>query len=209
MEITMTEPATAGDAKKASPGTELANTNHVEHHADANTYSGEHLAPVNMPGHIQKYEYKPAVVAGGSASGIIKMTMNVDSEELGLHFIKKLFKNELISRAQMQPGKLHRSYLKFGEIHTESDKVALELTTPTGQAGALIDFINLHNPNPYDYPVPNMMAMAVHDGNTPYVTSINADLTAGANLKMDEIDDHTNVVDLQINQENTKTPQKK
>ena len=137
------------------------------------------------------------------------MTMNVDSEELGLHFIKKLFKNELISRAQMQPGKLHRSYLKFGEIHTESDKVALELTTPTGQAGALIDFINLHNPNPYDYPVPNMMAMAVHDGNTPYVTSINADLTAGANLKMDEIDDHTNVVDLQINQENTKTPQKK
>ena len=109
----------------------------------------------------------------------------------------------------MQPGKLHRSYLKFGEIHTESDKVALELTTPTGQAGALIDFINLHNPNPYDYPVPNMMAMAVHDGNTPYVTSINADLTAGANLKMDEIDDHTNVVDLQINQENTKTPQKK
>ena len=54
-----------------------------------------------------------------------------------------------------------------------------------------------------------MMAMAVHDGNTPYVTSINADLTAGANLKMDEIDDHTNVVDLQINQENTKTPQKK
>jgi len=72
------------------------------------------------------------VVSGASAAGVITMRMNVDSEDIGLHFIKKLFKNELISRAQMRPGKNHRSYLKFGEIHTESDKIQLELTTPAG-----------------------------------------------------------------------------
>jgi hypothetical protein len=114
-----------------------------------------------MPNHINKYGFKAAVVAGTSISGITTMVMNVDTQDIALHFIKKLFKNGLISKAQMKDGGMHRSYLKFGEIHTESDKIQLELTTPTEQAGALIDWIDLHNPNPYDYPVPNMIAMAI------------------------------------------------
>lgn len=134
--------------------------------------------------------------------------MNVDSEDIALHFIKKLFKNELISRAQTKAGRLHRSYLKFGEIHTDSDKTIVELTTPTDMAGPLIDFINLHNPNPYDYPVPNMIAMAIKDGNTAYLTAMKSDIYLGKDLKMDEDEDHTNVVDLQINESKTSTIKK-
>jgi len=72
----------------------------------------------------------------------------------------------------------------------------------------LIDYINLHNPNPYDYPVPNMIAMGIKDGNTAYLTSITADLSKGKNLKMDEDDDHTNVIDLQMEEKKTQTPKK-
>jgi hypothetical protein len=52
-----------------------------------------------MPGHIQKSAYKPAVVAGTSVSGITTLMMNVDTQDIALHFIKKLFKNGLISKA--------------------------------------------------------------------------------------------------------------
>jgi hypothetical protein len=69
----------------------------------------------------------------------------------------------------MKEGGMHRSYLKFGAIATESDKLQLELTTPTEMAGVLIDWINVHNPNPYDYPVPNMIAMGIKSGNEAYI----------------------------------------
>ena len=202
IELTMSNPA-EGTVNIASPTTELSGSNHVAHTSNNNEYGGEHLGPLNMPHHIQRNDFKPAVVEGTSPSGVTKMTLNVDSEEIALHFIKKLFKNELISHAQMRAGKMHRSYLKFGEIHTESDKMAIELTTPTGQAGPLIDFINKHNPNPYDYPVPNMMASAIKDGNTAYLTGIKSELHLGKALKMDEEEDHTNVIDLQINDSKT------
>jgi uncharacterized protein involved in tolerance to divalent cations len=105
----------------------------------------------------------------------------------------------------MKDGGVHRTYLKFGSIQTDSDKIQLELTTPTEQAGALIDWINMHNPNPYDYPVPNMIAMAIKSGNEAYIKSIKSDLSLGANLKMDEIDDATNIIDVQINESKTVT----
>ena len=106
----------------------------------------------------------------------------------------------------MKPGKMNRSYLKFGQIHTESGKFSVELTNPTGKAAELFEFINLHNPNPMTtHSAPNPIAMAIKDGNTAYMTSIKADLGQRKNLKMDEEDDHTNVIDLQINESKTKT----
>ena len=199
MEMTMANPADAGSVKAASPSTKVAGSNE-SHISDPFLYGGESLAPKNMPVHIQKDDFKPAVVSGTSVGGIVTMKMTIDSEDIALHFIKKLFKQGLISKAQMKPGNMHRTYLKFGQIHTESGKYSLELTTPATMAASLIDYIDTHNPNPYDYPVPNMIAQDINSGNPAYIQSIKADINLGKNLKMDEVDDQTNVIDLQINE---------
>jgi uncharacterized protein involved in tolerance to divalent cations len=146
---------------------------------------------------------KPAVVSGTSTSGITTLTMTVDNEDIALHFMKKLFKKGLISRAQFKPKAMHRTYLKFGTLHTESGKITLDLTTPTEQVAPLIEWINNHNPNPYDYPVPNMMAVSIVSGNPAYIASIKSDLSLAANLKMDEVEDATNVIDLQTEESKT------
>ena len=168
-----------------------------------NLYGSEKLAPTNTPVHIQKNDFKPAVVAGDGASGITRVLMTVDNEDHALHFIKKLFKQELITKAQLKQGKMHRSYLKFGKMHTESERVSVELTTKSDRVSNLIEWINLHQPTQYDYPVPDMMAVAIKSGNEAYIQSIKTDIDLGKNVKMDEVEDATNVIDIQLQESAT------
>lgn len=91
--------------------------------------------------------------------------MTVDNLDHAMRFAKILFKNGLVTQIQSQDGGFNRSFLKFGRIHTEIGRVRMELTTTNDKVTQLVDFINHHNPTPYDYPVPDSTVLPVTKGN--------------------------------------------
>ena len=94
--------------------------------------------------------------------------MDIDSEEHATRFIKDLFHNGLVAAVQMMEGGYDRSYLKFGTPSTETKRVRLEMTVPDNRVANLINFVNLNNPTPYDYPVPNVTVVPCTTANPAY-----------------------------------------
>lgn len=128
------------------------------------------MGPTNQPRHIFKGEWKSAELTTGSKSGISLAYMTIDSEEHATRFIKDLFHNGLVSAVQMMDAGFDRSYLKFGQPATEKTRVRLEITLADDNVAKLIDFTNNNNPTPYDYPVPDVVAIPIVTGNSDYIS---------------------------------------
>jgi len=62
----------------------------------------------------------------------------------------------------------------------------MELTTASKKVDALIDYINNHNPTPYDYPVPDISVLAVKGGNKDYLKFAKESTEKGMKVKLDE-----------------------
>lgn len=86
----------------------------------------------------------------------------------------------------MIQGGFERAYLKFGEMHEESNRIYVELTTTSEKTGNLLDWINKHPEWQYDYPVPDLTALAVKDGSRPYVEWALSAVEQGKNIKLTE-----------------------
>ena len=70
----------------------------------------------------------------------------------------------------MMEGGFERTFLKFGQKHTEKGMQRLEMVVPDAKVKDLIDFINNNNPTTYDYPVPDAIAIPISTGNKEFLT---------------------------------------
>jgi hypothetical protein len=64
-----------------------------------------------------------------SGTGLSMVTLTVDTLENTESFMKKVFHEGLCSKAQIIDGGFERSYLKFGEMHEDTHRVLIEMTT--------------------------------------------------------------------------------
>lgn len=123
------------------------------------------------------------------------MTLTADTLENTELFLRKVFHEGLCSKANMIQGGFERAYLKFGEMHEETKRVYVEITTTQDKIATLLDYINAHPENSYDYPVPDLTVLAIKDGSRPYVEWALGAVEEGKKIKLDEEIDHTNIVD--------------
>jgi uncharacterized protein involved in tolerance to divalent cations len=149
------------------------------------------IAPENMPHPVQPEAWKKAEDKAPAKSGVSVAYLTIDNIEHALDFSKRLFKEGLVSAVQMQEGDNQREYLKFGRMHSDANRVRMEMTTSTEKVTALIDYCNHHNPTPYDYPVPDITVLPVSGGNKDYLEFIKESTEKGKKVKLD--DDETNV----------------
>ena len=62
----------------------------------------------------------------------------------------------------------------------------MEFTTNTEKVDKLIDYVNNHNPTPYDYPVPDITVIPVLGGNKDHLTYIKESTEKGMKVKLTE-----------------------
>ena len=125
-------------------------------HKLPNSY--EKIGPSNTPHHFTKGEFSKAKpLEHKSPSGASLVYVTIDNEEHARRFVKRLFSKGLIAQAELANGGFERSYLMFGTIHTDQQKVYLQLTTTDERVPELIDFVNNNNPSEYDYPMPDIV----------------------------------------------------
>lgn len=60
------------------------------------------------------------------------------------------------------------------------------MTTASTKVPALIDYVNDHNPTPYDYPVPDVTVIPVKGGNKDFLTFAKTSTEKGMKVKLDE-----------------------
>jgi uncharacterized protein involved in tolerance to divalent cations len=100
--------------------------------------------------------------------------------------MRKVFHEGLCTRAQMIQGGFERAYLKFGEMHEESNRIYIEMTTTQDKVSSLLDWINKHPEWAYDYPVPDLTVLAIKDGSRPYVEWALSAVEDGKKIKLTE-----------------------
>ena len=140
------------------------------------------MGPTNQPGKFlyPKDFQKPGEFAA-SESGIYLTYFTVDTSEHAFRYIKDLFAAGLCPDASFEEQGIDRSYLKFGRLSTDPNRVRVQVTVPTEKVNPLIEYINEHNPSSYDYPVQDVYVVPVQNANTEYVKWINEQ----ANKKID------------------------
>ena len=74
----------------------------------------------------------------------------------------------------------------FGTAHTDEGKNYLQLTTSDARVPELINFINTHNNNKYDYPVPDVIVEPVQDGNEEFLAWVGRATKEGSGFDYDE-----------------------
>lgn len=151
----------------------------------ANSIHGP-IAPENMPHPIFDDDWKKATDKAPAKSGVSMAFLTIDNIEHALDFSKRLFKEGLVSAVQIQENESSRQYLKFGRVHTDLNKLRMEILTDTDKVTKLIDYTNHHPPTPYDYPVPDMQIMPVKAGNKDYLKWIKKSVEKGMTVKLDE-----------------------
>ena len=166
-----------------------------DHDEFASSYYADKSGPKIIPGHKDPKDFPAQEGGKDSQTGLSILSMTLDNVENTEKFVRKVFHEGLCSRAQYIDGGFERAYLKFGKIHEEHHRVYLELTTTTDKAGGLMDFINKHPPILYDYPVPDLVTMGVKDANKAFVDWATESIGLGKALKLDEVEDKTNIVD--------------
>ena len=57
----------------------------------------------------------------------------------------------------------------FGQLHKESEKLSILMTTTDDRVDKLINYINENSPNQYDYPVHDVSVEPISEGNKDYV----------------------------------------
>ena len=97
--------------------------------------------------------------------------------------VKELFAKKLISEAQLQEGGFHRTYLKFGKMETELNRARVTLITTDDKIASVIEFMNIENPNEYDYPVPDLIFTPISSGNQEYVDWVKLHVGAAGGLE--------------------------
>ena len=123
------------------------------------------------------------------------VSLTVDTLENTEIFMKKVFHEGLCSKAQIIDGGFERIFLKFGQLHQETHRVLIEMTTTQDKVKTLIDYINKHPATTYDYPVPDLTVLPIKDGNRSYIEWAISAVENGKKIKLDEEIDHTNIVD--------------
>ena len=57
----------------------------------------------------------------------------------------------------------------FGQIQKEVEKLSILMTTTDDRVDKLVNFINEHSPNEYDYPVHDVAVEPVSEGDPQFV----------------------------------------
>lgn len=133
------------------------------------------FGPVNQPGKfLYPKDFKPpADIAKPSDTGIYLAYFTVDTSEHAFRYIKDLFLAGLCPDASFEEYGVDRSYLKFGKLSTNPDRVRVQITLPGPKVTPLIEYINTNNPSSYDYPVQDIIVIPVQNANPEYVKWIN------------------------------------
>ena len=79
--------------------------------------------------------------------------------------------------------------MSLGTIDTQDTRAYLELTTQDSLVTKVVDYINRHNQNSYDYPVPDVIVEPVVKANPSWLSYVKSNTGKGAGFKYDEDDD--------------------
>lgn len=109
-----------------------------------------------------------------SQSGVSKVLFTLENDEISKGFIKTLFTSGLIASAEMENSGFEREYLMFGQIHHDKTKLRVTLTTSDDRVDKLVDYINEHHPNQYDYPSNEIVVEPQSDGSEKYIAWVKA-----------------------------------
>lgn len=166
-----------------------------DHRVPGTDYHGDTVGPLIIPGHQNPSDFAPSKGGQKSATGVSIVYLTIDTLDQTEHFLKKVFHEGLCSKAQYLDGGFDRAYLKFGEMHEDTHRVYVELTTVQDKIKPLIDYINKHPATPYDYPKPDVTVVGVKDGSKAYIEWAQSAVELGKKIKLDEVEDKTNIVD--------------
>ena len=74
----------------------------------------------------------------------------------------------------------------------EPNRIRLELTTSDEKILKLVEYVNNHQPTPYDYPVPDITVLPVSGGNDKYLDFVKKSTEKSKNVKLtdEEINIH-------------------
>lgn len=109
----------------------------------------------------------------------------MDSENVADKFVKRLFSEGLIAQAERTTN-FERSYMSLGTMDTSDSRAYLQLTTRDALVTKVIDYINQHNQNSYDYPVPDVTVEPVTQANPQWVAFVKKSTKQGAGFKYDD-----------------------
>ena len=77
-----------------------------------------------------------------TGTGICYVNLTVEDEEKATRFVKELMDQALVADAEIEENDFERSYLMFGQQHTDTGKIFLKLTTTDARTPELINYIN-------------------------------------------------------------------
>jgi len=149
-------------------------------------YHGDVVADRIIPSHLEADKFPSSKAGKKSETGLSIVTLTGDTLENTELFMRKVFHEGLCTRAQMIQGGFERAYLKFGEMHEESNRIYIEMTTTQDKVSSLVDWINKHPEWAYDYPVPDLTVLAIKDGSRPYVEWALSAVEDGKKIKLTE-----------------------
>ena len=74
---------------------------------------------------------------------------------------------------------------------SEPNRIRLELSTSDDKVTKLVEYVNNHQPTPYDYPVPDITVLPVSGGNDKYLEFIKKSTEKSMKVKLTE--EETNI----------------
>ena len=127
------------------------------------------IVPVTIPKHVSRDAHNSSQLTKDSDVGASIVRLSVDNEEKAQRLVKKLFSKALIAQAEITEGGVQREYIMMGSIHTDNNKVYLELTTSDARVTELVDFINKNYHPGYDYPVDDITVEPISVANSSFI----------------------------------------
>lgn len=120
-----------------------------------------------MPVAKSKGEFVYPQDPAADLTGAYIVSFTLDTEEHAQRTTKNIFHNGLAATVSYENMGIDRSYLKFGRIETEKNRVRVECQVGKDGVSALIDYLNNKNPSGgnYDYPVPDIIVTPLSNGN--------------------------------------------
>ena len=76
--------------------------------------------------------------------------------------------------------------MALGTMDTQDTKAYLELTTQDSLVTKVVDYINKHSDNSYDYPVPDVIVEPVTAANPTWAAFVKKSTGKGAGFKYDD-----------------------